>query len=310
MITNISSLINNYRNMSIQYIELFSSHSDLMTNSNKTVEIKKKNKNIKTNFDKMVEIEKKNKNIKTDKKSEPITDLESRRLLRIKFIDDHKEELENLIKRPDLDIKLKWKSFPNNITVKDLKQECKIRELKTNGPKSVLIERLTNMNNYDYSNYMDISRMRSLFVHWLKHYASKKFINEEVEFRAFQKFHHGSIQWSDMDIYKDYDEYYKIVREAKKAFGVFERDQYIEYIKKKAFEIDDVAHLEFTPFEIDFESFEITEADLPEIVKAGRSLYMFYRAKMMDRKLQLQKTFYNYKNHFTIHYKPHYNQWQ
>ena len=63
-------------------------------------------------------------------------------------------------------------------------------------------------------------------------------------------------------------------------FVLVNRYEYIDYIKKKAFEIDDIAYLEFTPSEMEFEIFEITEKDLPEIVKMGRTLYEFYRSKM------------------------------
>jgi len=59
------------------------------------------------------------------------------------------------------------------------------------------------------------------------------------------------------------------------------RQEYIQYIKNKAFELDDITNLEFTPTELDFDIFEITQEDLPEIVKVGRSLYEFYQARMI-----------------------------
>ena len=60
------------------------------------------------------------------------------------------------------------------------------------------------------------------------------------------------------------------------------RLEYIKYIKNKAFELHDITNLEFKPTKLDFEIFEITQEDLPEIVSmTGRSLYEFYRAKMI-----------------------------
>jgi len=67
------------------------------------------------------------------------------------------------------------------------------------------------------------------------------------------------------------------------------REEYIQYIKNKAFEVDNITNLEFLPTELDFAIFEITQEDLPEIVTlTGRSLYEFYRARMI-RVLTLEK---------------------
>jgi len=65
------------------------------------------------------------------------------------------------------------------------------------------------------------------------------------------------------------------------------REEYIQYIKNKVFELDDITKLEFTPIELDFAIFEITQEDLPEIVVlTGRTLYEFYRSKMIRFKYE------------------------
>ena len=79
--------------------------------------------------------------------------LKLRREKRIKFVNDHKEEIEKLREQPYLQ-EQKYENNPARNprpahwhTVSELKDECMIRDLKTTGKKSVLLERLFNGKN-------------------------------------------------------------------------------------------------------------------------------------------------------------------
>ena len=103
--------------------------------------------------------------------------------------------------------------------VSELKVECKIRDLKTTGKKSDLIERLSNpllLKHKAKNRYLP----RLMFVTLLMKSAESEYEDDDAEYEAVNKFGRGI--WEYMDLYKDYDDYYKIVLDAGKAFGAFD----------------------------------------------------------------------------------------
>ena len=141
--------------------------------------------------------------------------LKIRRDRRIKFVNDHKEEIEKLKEQPTFHVNTPLAEMK----VPKLKVECKIRDLKTGGKKSDLLARLSAplcISNKAKKPY----HPRLMFVAWLKRAAYMEFEDEEAEYQAIGKFYRG--RWAYMDAYREYEDYFAIVVKAGVAFGAFD----------------------------------------------------------------------------------------
>jgi len=158
--------------------------------------------------------------------------LKIKREKRIKFVNDHKEEIEKLKEQPTFShVKSYYYNttprfrydgylFPYNTFSKDdLKIECKIRDLKWGGKKTDLLKRLTNPLLSTHKAKKPY-HPRLMFVAWLKRAAYMEFEDEEAEYQEIGKFHRG--WWEYMEAYVEYEDYYAIVVKAGQAFGAFD----------------------------------------------------------------------------------------
>ena len=134
---------------------------------------------------------------------------------RIKFVEDHKEQIKQLHQRTNFP-----PLFPEALSKmkgQSLKEACAIRDLKVTGTKEILRKRLLNPD----SNKAKRPHMpRIVFASWLMRAAYKNFDNDDDEYDEIGKFGRG--YWAHMDLYREYGDYYAFVVKAGNAFGAFD----------------------------------------------------------------------------------------
>ena len=214
--------LNEVVNKALEDMAVFHARAELETH--KRIEVEKKAKLL---MNKTY-----GKCIKQPDQNDSEEQLEIRRKKRIKFVNDHKEEIEKLKEQPTFShVKSYYYNttprfrydgylFPYNTFSKDdLKIECKIRDLKWGGKKTDLLKRLTNPLLSTHKAKKPY-HPRLMFVAWLKRAAYMEFEDEEAEYQEIGKFHRG--WWEYMEAYVEYEDYYAIVVKAGQAFGAFD----------------------------------------------------------------------------------------
>ena len=120
-----------------------------------------------------------------------------RRERRIRFVEDHKEQIKQLHQRttfPPLSLEALSK-----MKGQSLKVACAIRDLKVTGNKEVLRERLLNSDS-PINKAKRPHWVRAAFACWLMHAAYKTFNSDDDEYDEIGKFGRGS--WGYMYPYR------------------------------------------------------------------------------------------------------------